>query len=159
MRNFIIFISIVIFSTGCSRTTAFDFFKMDDNYERAVDNLQTATLVKSFETQAILSTVYLNRVYPEKYKDGEYFFVSLYLRDDIRLYFKTGINNKKYTFTLNGNKPLEAKELKTDDELRLSMPITNEWNRYYLVKFKSQNGKKLNLLLENDETDSVEIDY
>jgi hypothetical protein len=159
MRNFLIFVFIVVFISGCSRTTAFDFFKMDDNYERAVDNLQTGTIVKSFETKAILSTIYLNRVYPKKYNDAEYFFVSIYLRDDIRLYFKAGINNKKYTFTLNGEKPTLAKELKTDDELRLSMPITNEWNRYYLVEFERQESDELKLLLENDESDSVELIY
>ena len=159
MRNFFILISIMVFISGCSRTTAFDFFKMDDNYERAVDNLQTGTIVKSFETKAILSTVYLNRVYPKKYSDGEYFFVSIYLREDIRLYFKAGINNKKYKFTLNGEEPLLGEELKSDDELRLSMPITNEWNRYYLVKFDTQNTKELKLILENDESDSVELTY
>ncbi|MEA3522528.1 MAG: hypothetical protein U9R50_06110, partial [Campylobacterota bacterium] len=138
MRYILIFIVTLVFISGCSRTTAFDFFKMDDSYERAVDNLQTGTIVSSFETKAILSTVYLNRVYPEKYNDGECFFVSIYLRDDIRLYFKSGMNNQKYNFTLNGEKPFEAKEIKADDELRLAMPITNEWNRYYLVKFPTQ---------------------
>ncbi|MEA1920137.1 MAG: hypothetical protein U9N52_09875 [Campylobacterota bacterium] len=159
MRYILIFLITLLFLTGCSRTTAFDFFKMDDNYERAVDNLQTGTIVRSFETEAILSTVYLNRVYPEKYNDAEYFFVSIYLRDDIRLYFKAGMNNKKYHFTLNGEKPIEGKELKTDDELRLSMPISNEWNRYYLVKFPLQYTEKLDLILENDEYDSVELIY
>jgi len=159
MRNILILISFFIFFSGCSKTTAFDFFKMDENYERAVDNLQTGTIVSSFETKAILSTIYLNRVYPKKYNDGEYFFVAIYLRDDIRLYFKSGINNKKYEFTLNGVKPLDARELKTDDELRLSMPITNEWNRYYLVKFPIQDKDTLNLILQNDEYDSVALTY
>lgn len=159
MRNFSILILILIFISGCSRTSAFDFFKMDDNYERAIDNLQTGTIVSSFETKAILSTIYLNHVYPEKYNDGEYFFVSIYLREDIRLYFKSGMNNKKYKFTLNGEKPMEGRELETDDELRISMPITNEWNRYYLVKFPTQHISKLDLILENDEFDSVELTY
>ncbi len=159
MRNFLILALSILFISGCSRTTAFDFFKMDDNYERAVDNLQTGTIVKSFETKAILSTIYLNRVYPKKYNDCEYFFVAVYLREDIRLYFKDGINNKKYKFTLNGEKPLLGEELKDDDELRLSMPITSEWNRYYLVKFKKQDSEKLELVLENDESDSVKLIY
>ena len=159
MRYISIFIITLFFITGCSRTSAFDFFKMDDNYERAVDNLQTGTIVSSFETKAILSTIYLNRVYPEKYSDGEYFFVSIYLREDIRLYFKSGMNNKKYKFTLNGDQPIEGKELETDDELRIAMPITNEWNRYYLVKFPKQQISTLDLILENDEFDSVHLVY
>ncbi len=159
MRSILILIMTLFFISGCSRTSAFDFFKMDSNYERAVDNLQTGTIVNSFETKAILSTIYLNRVYPEKYNDGEYFFVSIYLREDIRLYFKSGMNNKKYKFTLNGDQPIEGKELETDDELRITMPITNEWNRYYLVKFPKQQMNKLDLILENDEFDSVHLVY
>jgi hypothetical protein len=159
MRYFFLLVSVVFFISGCSRTTAFDFFKMDANYEKAVDNLQTGTIVRSFETEAILSTIYLNHVYPEKYNDGEYFFVAIYLRDDIRLYFKSGMNNKKYNFTLNGEIPIEGSELKTDDELRLLMPISNEWNRYYLVKFPTQHTQELDLILENDEFHSVALTY
>ncbi|MEA3521842.1 MAG: hypothetical protein U9R50_02615, partial [Campylobacterota bacterium] len=68
-------------------------------------------------------------------------------------------NNKKYNFTLNGEKPFEAKELKADNELRLAMPITNEWNRYYLVKFPTQYLDSLDLVLENDELDAVHLNY
>lgn len=159
MRYFFILVGVVFFISGCSQTTAFDLFKMDANYEKAVDNLQTGTIVRSFETEAILSTIYLNHVYPEKYHDAEYFFVAIYLRDDVRLYFKAGMNNKKYNFTLNGEKPLEGKELETDDELRLLMPISNEWNRYYLVKFPKQHTKELKLILENDDYHSVTLTY
>ncbi len=159
MRYFLISIITVVFISGCSQTSAFDFFKMDDDYEKAIDNLQTGTIVSSFETKAILSTIYLNHVYPEKYNDNEYFFVSIYLREDIRLYFKSGMNNKKYKFTLNGEQPIEGIELKTDDELRLSMPISNEWNRYYLVKFPTQHINELNLILENDKLYSIELIY
>ena len=159
MRSLLFAIFALALFTGCSNTTAFDFFKKDAAYEKAIDNLQTGTIVKSFETEVILSTIYLNRVYPEKYNDGEYFFVAIYLRDDVRLYFKSGLNNKKYTFTCNGRKPQETKMLQKDDELRLLMPITNEWNRYYLVKFKKQESKKLTLLLENDQYGSVVLAY
>ena len=154
----LLFLSVFMIS-GCSRTTAFDFFKMDTEHERAVENMKTGTIVRSFETEAILSTIYLNHVYPEKYKDGEHFFVALYSREDIRLYFKSGLNNNKYNFTCNGEKPIESRELKPGDELRRLMPITNEWNRYYYVSFPKQHTETLDLVLESGLEQKVTISY
>ncbi len=144
MRTFLLLFLSLIFLNGCSRSTAFE---------------QTGTIVRAFETEAILSTIYLNRVYPEKYKDGEYFFAALYTRENVRLYFKAGLNNKKYKFTCNGYEPVEGQELKPDDELRLLMPINNEWNRYFLIKFPTQYTDKLDLILENDQAGSVHLEY
>lgn len=159
MRLLLLCVFTLVLLSGCSRTTAFDLFRMDKAHERAVDNMQTGTIVRSFETEAILSAIYLNPVYPDKYNDGEYFYIALYTRENVRLYFKSGLNNKKYTFTCNGEEPLETTELKTDDELRLLMPITNEWNRYYLVKFAPQHLTTLDLLLENDQSGLVHLSY
>ncbi len=159
MRIIVSLLSLLLLFTGCSHTTAFDFFKMDSEHERAVENMQTGTIVRSFETEAILSTIYLNRVYPDKYKDGEHFFAALYSREDIRLYFKQGLNNNKYKFTCNGETPIEARELKSDDELRRLMPITNEWNRYYYVKFPKQHTESLDLILESGLEETLTITY
>lgn len=159
MRSIALLILAVLIIQGCSRTTAFDFFKMDTEHERAVENMKTGTIVRSFETEAILSTIYLNRVYPDKYKNGEHFFVALYSREDIRLYFKQGLNNNKYNFTCNGEKPIEARELKPGDELRRLMPINNEWNRYYYVSFPKQKIDTLDLVLESGLEEKVTITY
>ncbi len=153
-------LTLVLFLfSGCSKTTAFDFFKMDKNYEKAISNLQSGTIAKSFETEAILSSVYLNEVYPDEYSNGEYFFLALYLSDDKRLFFKSGLNDPDYKLTLNNTNFIDGKELKSDHKLRSLMPINNEWNRYYLIKFASQERNDLLLKLQNNDSGKIELHY
>ncbi|MEA2111164.1 MAG: hypothetical protein U9P71_03840 [Campylobacterota bacterium] len=159
MRLLLLAASAFLLFTGCSKTTAFDFFKMDKNYEKAISNLQSGTIVKSFETEAILSSVYLNEVYPKEYSDGEYFFIALYLSDDKRLFFKSGLADPDYILTLNTLNFIDGEELQSDHKLRALMPINNEWNRYYLIKFDSQNRDNLLLQLENKHLDKIELHY
>ncbi len=154
-------LTLVLFLfSGCSKTTAFDFFKMDKNYEKAISNLQSGTIAKSFETEAILSSVYLNEVYPDKYNDAEYFFLALYLSNDKRLFFKSDLGDPDYKLTLNNVNFVDGEELQSEHKLRSLMPINNEWNRYYLIKFNSQKGRNdLLLKLENNELDTIELHY
>jgi len=159
MFKTLILIFFLIFTTGCTRTTAFDFFKMDEEHERAVTNMRTGTIVRSFETHAIISAVYLNAVDPEKYSGDEYFFIALYLQEDKRLCYKEGLGDPDYTLTLNGQHFLSGEELKKGDELRSLMPIQNEWNRYYLIRFASSATDELSLALENDRYGKVELAY
>lgn len=145
--------------TGCSHTTAFDFFKMDEDHERAMTSLQTTSIVRSFETEAMISTIYLNQVYPEKYHDGEYFFASLYMNDDKRLFYKDSLQDPEYTLKLNGVSPESIEILDKDSQLRRLMPIKNEWNRYYLVKYPAQKENIITLILENDRSLNASIHY
>ena len=146
--------------SGCTQTTAFDAFKMDEEHERAITNLRTATIVRSFETKAIVSTIYLNATLPKQY-NGEYehFFVALYLQDDIRLYYKANLNAPDGRLTLNGIEPTNVRELKKDDRLRTLMPIKNEWNRYYHITYPRQKGNILKLTLESDRYGKAELMY
>ncbi len=151
---------LVSFFSGCSHTTAFDFFKMDANYERAISNLQTGTIARSFETEVILSSIYLNKVYPQQYRDGEYFFIALYIADDQRPFLNPEeTEHSEYKLTLNGVNYLNAKVLKEDDPLRSLMPINNEWNRYYLIKFATQSREDLLLKLEDMNLNTIKLKY
>ena len=153
-------IFITLFS-GCSgTTTAFDFFKMDLQHEKAISNLRTGTIVRSFETEAIISVIYLNNVLPEEFNATESFYVSLYLKDDKRIYYKPKSEQKpNYTITLNGKKPIKVSIIDTKDRLRSLMPIQNEWNRYYLVEFEKVDAQKLTIELENDRNDRVDLEF
>ena len=161
---------------GCSKTTAFDFFSTDIYYEKAVSNMQKASLMSNMETKALLHAVYLNNVDPDLYYDGEYFFVALHIIDDPYQRSKRGLNNPGYSLTIQGNKEIQEKEffepedvnasqdlqefnyleamevteLDEDHDLRLSMPIRNQWNSYYIVKFESSSDSKLVLYFESD---------
>jgi len=145
--------------SGCSSTTAFDFFKMDEDHERAMTSLHTTSIVRSFETEAMITTIYLNHVYPDKYNDREYFFAALYMKDDKRLYYKDALQDPEYTLKLNGINPCHIEALPKDSQLRRLMPIKNEWNRYYLIKYPLQQEKVLTLVLENDRSLTASINY
>src|SRR3990167_5405523 len=78
--------------SGCSQKGAFDLFKMDASHERAVEQLRTGAIVLSLETKAILSTLYLNPIDPDQYKDGEYFIGAVYFERDNRDIRKWDLN-------------------------------------------------------------------
>ena len=159
MRIFVLFTLFITLFSGCTHTTAFDFFKMDKDHERTMTSLHTTSIVRSFETEAMISTIYLNEVYPKEYHDAEYFFTALYMNNDKRLFYKDTLKNPEYSLKLNGIKPESIKILDKDSKLRRLMPIKNEWNRYYLIKYPLQKANTLTLVLENDRSLSATIRY
>lgn len=161
---------MVLMITGCSDHNAFNFFKIDKEHQLALDWLRTGTFARSFETEAILSTVYLNKVMPKKYHGNEFFFVALYLENDRRLWYKKDLNEPDVQLFLNGSKPLKITQLDRKSRLRAVMPIQNEWNRYYLIEYpKQENGTLVLDLIStthfgsfdggNDQFHLVQIEY
>jgi len=161
---------------GCSKTTAFDFFSTDVYYEKAISNMQKVSLMSNMETKAILHAVYLNNVDQDLYNDGEYFFVAVHIIEDPVEKSKKGLNNPQYSLKIQKKKLAQEKdffepdkasvseekqgfdyvqaiqitELDENNQLRLSMPIKNPWNSYYIVKYASLSDSKLVLLFESD---------
>ena len=143
---------------GCMVQDKSDFeqlFTKDEVYHIALNNTQKAQLMASFETKALLTATYLNPVFKnrpcKKYfkdelKDGEYFFVGVYITNSK----KNEFNTKGYSLTLDGSKPLEVKKLDKDDPLRYEMPMVDNWSTYYKVKFKKTNKNNFCLIFEND---------
>ncbi len=159
MKSLLLLTLVVSLFSGCSQTTAFDFFKMDADYERAISNLQTGTITRSFETEVILSSIYLNKVYPKQYHDGEYFFIALYVADKKRRFLPADLRHSDYKLTLNGVDFITATELTKEEKLRAVMPINNEWNRYYLVRFEKQHRDDLVLQFEDDRLEKISLHY
>ena len=98
-------------------------FTKDELYHKALINTQKAQLIASFETKALLTATYLNPVFQNRpckkhfkneLKDGEYFFVGVYIPNSE----KNEFNTKGYSLTLDGEKPIEVKKLDKDDPLR-----------------------------------------
>lgn len=142
---------LILTLSGCSHSGAFDVFKVDEEHERAIDNLRTSTIVQSFETKAIISAIYLNNTLPEQYGSDKYesFFIALYLQEDIRLFYKANLSAPEGNLTLNGDPHISVEELKKNDRLRTLMPIKNEWNRYYLIRFPHEDAERLDLTFES----------
>ena len=145
--------------SGCSQKGAFDLFKMDASHERAVEQLRTGAIVLSLETKAILSTLYLNPIYPDQYKDGEYFIGAVYFERDNRDIRQWDLNTYGYTLTLNGKKATILEELDQSDPRRTLIPVQNNWNKYFFIRFDSVADSSLALQLENNRTGKVVLKY
>lgn len=159
MRFSVLGLIALLSLSGCANKGAFDLFTMDKAHERSVEQLRTGSIVLSLETKAIISAIYLNPVYPDKYKDGESFIVAIYFENDMRSVKKRDIHNIGYTLTLNGKEPVEMEELPEKDLRRELIPVRNTWNRFYLVKYHNFSEGALALALENNQTGSVVLNY
>jgi hypothetical protein len=160
MQFFLVTLLVLIMNQGCSdKTNAFDMFKMDAAHEKAMSYTRSASVVRSFETETVISTIYLNKVLPKEYHDSEYFFVALYLKNDKRLYYKDGMKVPDYSFKMNSKSYQSIELLEKNSKLRQLMPINNEWNRYYLVKFNKSSDNTLKLILENDQSHQAVLTY
>lgn len=142
--------AMLLLTSGCSTKTAFDAFKMDSATERVMTNLRSATVKSEGVTKAVISTIYLNNAEPERYRDGEYFLISLYLQE----------TDTPFKLLLNENvEPLAAEELGAEDPRCAMFPVKNAWNRYYLVRYPEQSGETLTLKLENGPIGTGVLDY
>ncbi len=135
--------------SGCGQKSGFSFFSEDRPYERAIGYTKKGEIIVSMENKAFLIATYLNPIY-EKYNDGEYFFVRVYIDNDFSKENMSGLHNPKYHLLLNGNEPLEIKRLSMEDPLVKEMPMVKPWYKIYLVKFPKES-KKLNLVLKSDD--------
>jgi len=150
---------VAIGLSGCAHKGTFDLFKMDKVHERSVEQLRTGAIVRSMETNALVSLMYLNPVYPENYHDGEYFIGAFYFRREGRDIKKWNLADRGYTLKLNGKESTRMEELTENDPKRSLIPVQNNWNQYYLIQFDPSPVKNLTLLLENNQTDSVALSY
>lgn len=159
MRFSWIAISALLAFSGCSQKGAFDLFKMDEAHERAVEQLRSDSIVLSLETKAIFSSLYLNKIDPVQYKDGEYFIISVYFEKDNRTIKVRELETNGYELSLNGKKATAIEPLDEKDPRRSLMPIQNNWNRYYFIRFDSVRETSLALQLENNQTGKVVLSY
>ena len=133
------FILSVFLFVGCSFKKP--FLESDTVLQESLVYSRKGEIYNSLEIKASLFATYLNRL-DSKYKDGEYFVVSLFIDDDFEDSNRYGLNNRAYRLTLNGEEYISKKELKNDSELRKLVPFKNQWSHYYLVKFPKQSGVK-----------------
>lgn len=160
MRFSWIGVSILLLLSGCAQKGTFDLFKIDKEQERAVEHLRTNAIVLSLETKAIISSLYLNGVDPINYTNGEHFIVAVYFENDDRNYKARELESNGFQLSLNGKKAVTIESLKENDPRRSLIPIQNNWNRYYYVRFNSElNSSSLALQLEKNQTGSVVLNY
>ncbi len=140
----ILFLAMVLLS-GCGPKELPSIISADKQYTESLRYTQKCSFDISLEEKALFIVTYLNPI--EHKKDKEYFFVRTFIDNDFEDDTKAGLHHPGVTITLNGQKPLQIKELSKEDKLVKSMPFTQEWYRYYLVTFPKSKSKELKLTI------------
>jgi hypothetical protein len=148
MKTFLIILTFAFTFLACSHNNAFDRFKISHERELSEESIQSSKMLKGQESGGVVSAIYLNRVYPEVYKNGEYFYIYLYLEKE----------GSDIEFDLNNIPATTVKELNSTNAYTKLTSFDAEWNKYYLVEFKEQ-GDELNLSVKNDQFSSPPLKY
>ena len=138
MKIFVLLLGFLLFLNGCSQNNAFTRFHMTPEQELGSDSILKSKVKKGDINDGLVSVVYLNRIYPKKYTDAEYFYVYFYLKT----------KKEKPLFLLNAHQALKIKELQRVNEFTNLTSIETKWNKYYLVSFAPQKDK-LNFSFES----------
>lgn len=157
MRPFTALIaSSLLILGGCSSV---DRFTPSSLEERAISGTKTVRLLSGNRSEAILSTLYLNAVYPDYNNELAHFVIAFYTKEgDSSLAFTRDTADGGYLLLLNGEEALDSEELEHDDPLLEMMPISKSWNRYYYVRYRLTNAQPV-LVLESGHTEKAVITY
>jgi len=141
---------------GCSSVERFTPSSLD---EKAITGTKTVRVLSGNRSEAVLSALYLNEVYPDSTDNMAHFIVAFYAKEgDSALSFTKEKADGGYHLLLNGEEALYSEELEHDDLLLEMMPINKSWSRYYYVRYKLPSVKPV-LVLESDHTEKAVITY
>lgn len=143
--------------SGCGNSALLMLDK-NENFKKALDNTKKQQLKDQTETLAIFRATYLNPIYPDKYRDREYFFVGIHIQNDMNN-DQAGINNPLYNLTLNDQNLSGYEEVDDTHELYKSMPLVERWTHYYIVQFDDNATGNLNLVYKKDTKQSLKFTY
>ena len=138
MKTFLITLIILTLIQGCSARNAFDKFNISESRAKSEANILSSKIYNKEKIDGIMSVVYLNNIFPDKYKNNEYFYVSSYSKE----------KNESLTFYLNGKEAFMVKELNASNEFTALTGLKAKWQRYYLIDFTYQ-GKSLAFSAKN----------
>ena len=132
MKKLVITLSVValFICTGCADRNAFKEFHISKRQELSEDTILTVKLNDQKETAGIVTVVYLNKIYPKKYHDKEYFYIYYYLKE----------KSSKLIFLLNNKKPLEVDELPRQNPFATLTSFNAPWSKYKLVAFQKEGN-------------------
>jgi len=148
MRTFFIILLFFLLFNGCAQQNAFERFDISKNKEHIEENIQTLKLKKGSEVAGIATVVYLNKVFPQEYKEREYFYIYYYVKDQ----------NAKVHFLLNGKKALSRKLLPADNRFAKLVSFEAPWSKYYLVSF-AKEGRVLHFTIQTDTAAKATLQF
>ncbi len=147
-RVFFFLITLAVVFNGCAIKNV---FHKDSLYEKTLKYTQRGQIVNSLETKALIDAVYLNPLYPKKFKNPT-FLIGIY----------NDLNNQlignEFNLTLNGETPLKiSNQIPVFIPYKL-YPFYNSWMSYYLVEFKKTN-KPLKLIYKSKHWGEAKLTF
>lgn len=153
---FLIFISLFFVSCS-SKNNAFKYFEKDEVETKGVQyTKKTDILINGNEVDVIFWATYLNKI-DKKISDTneELFLVSVYFTNKE----SQDIFENNYSFLLNGIEPTSLEKVEKDSENFKSLMLKNNWGKYYLVKFTSQDVYNLTIQLKDKGSNSALLNF
>lgn len=153
---FLIFISLFFVSCS-SKNNAFKYFEKDEVETKGVQyTKKTDILINGNEVDVIFWATYLNKI-DKKISDTneELFLVSVYFTNKE----SQDIFENNYSFLLNGIEPTSFEKVEKDNENFKSLMLKNNWGKYYLVKFASQDVYNLTIQLKDKGSNSALLNF
>ena len=153
---FLIFISLFFVSCS-SKNNAFKYFEKDEVETKGVQyTKKTDILINGNEVDVIFWATYLNKI-DKKISDTneELFLVSVYFTNKE----SQDLFENNYSFLLNGIEPTSLEKVEKDNENFKSLMLKNNWGKYYLVKFTSQDVYTLTIQLKDKGSNSALLNF
>lgn len=158
MNKFYLLSSIISLTllSGCATTTALNHFTNDTQSSYAIHNTKKADLNYKNENKAMIFVTYLNNI-NKKYETEKLnsFVIGLHLvNQDNHELEKNG-----YKVLLNGKEAVSITTLDTNSKLVQSIPLKNNWANYYLVHYKNDELKTLNIKLTHSQFGQTSLSF
>lgn len=154
---FLTLLSALILLSGCGNSALLTLGK-DEKFKTSVENTQKKQLRSYFETLAIFRATYLNPVFPEEYNDKQYFFIGIYIQNDMKRK-KAGLNNPQFTLSLNDQNATSVTELDENSVLYKRMPLVERWAHYYVIGFDDNVSDNLEITYKKDTNESLKFTF
>ena len=134
MKTFLLIPLVLTLFQACSSQSAFSHFGINPQQAKSEETIQSSKIATKNETVGVVSSIYLNAIYPDSYKEYNYFYVSLYVKDE----------ESRVEFFLNDEKALQIEKLATKNRFSFLLTQNTEWKKNYLVLFaKGDEDKKI----------------
>lgn len=146
MKIFLTINILLLLLSACSYNNAFSRFDISQERAKSEESLISSKIYDKNNIIGVLNVVYLNTVDPEKYKDGEYFYIYLYAKK----------SEARISFTLNDTNASSMQELEANNDFTILTDSNVSWQKYYLVRFEQQ-GSSLKLIanIANLSSDAI----
>lgn len=159
-KNIVIVIIVALAFQACIKNSQ-NVIGKNNLYKTGLEYTQVNDLVYSFETKAILNTTYLNISDPSKYDNPNEnsFLIGIYIVNDNEKKEKKALNNKKFILSLNSNTEYTKQLINKSDEIYENIPVLNPYAQYYMVKFKKDKSKIINIKYSHTNFGSITSKY